>query len=197
MTKQNKNLIALGVLVVLTGISYRMNVASKLATPATIKALAATKAAQQDSPLKARFRRIREEMDGLYHYRIKPIPFDATVDLFRIPSGMELSDGAKPPAPVSSKSAPEAPQAINAPPEFGEGLLAHVISLTHLGGVVTMNDTTQLNVNGELHKEGDVFTVKVQSRLVLIRIKSLTTSFVTFALDDPASGQAEMKVRLK
>jgi hypothetical protein len=87
--------------------------------------------------------------------------------------------------------------APNAPPEFGEGLLAHAFALTRLGGVVTMNDTTQLTVNGELKKENDVFTTKVQGRLVLIRIKKLTTSVVTLALDDPAAGIAEMKVRLK
>lgn len=194
MTKQTKNLIALGVLVVVTGISYWINIASQ-PTPSAIKALTEAKVALQDNPLKTRFRRVRAEMDGLYHYRIKPIPFDTSGNLFRIPPGMEISDGSK--APLLSKLTPEAPQAINAPPEFGEGLLAHVIAITRIGGVVTMNDMTQLNVNGELHKEGDVFTVKVQSRLVLIRIKSLTTSFVTFALDDPSSGQAEMKVRLK
>jgi hypothetical protein len=196
MTKQTKNLIALGVLIVLTGISYRINIASK-ATPAAIKALAAAKAAQQDSPLQARFRKIRAEMDGLYHYRIKPTPFDASMSPFRIPVGMEYSDGVKAPLPVSSKSPVEAPIAPNAPPEFGETLLSHAIALTRLGGVVTMNDTTQLTVNGELHREGDVFTAKVQSRLVLIRIKKLSTTFVTLALDDPAAGVAEIRVRLK
>jgi hypothetical protein len=196
MTKQTKNLIALGVLVVLTGISYRINIASK-ATHEAIKALAAAKAAQQDTPLKARFRKIRAEMDGLYHYRTKPTPFDVTENPFRIPPGMEYSDGGKPPPPVASKSQAEAPLPVNAAPEFGQGLLAHALALTHLGGVVTMNDSTQLNVNGELHKEGDVFTVKVQGRLVLIRIMNLTTATVTLALDDPTSGEAQIKIRLK
>jgi hypothetical protein len=198
MTKQTKNLIALGVLVVLTGISYQINIASKRTTAtAAIKALAAAKAVQQESPLMARFHRVRAEMDGLYHYRTKPVPFDTTDNPFRIPEGVDFSDEKAPPVSPSKKPAADAPAAPNAPPEFGDGLLTHAIALTRLGGVVTMNDTTQLTVNGELHKQGDVFTVKVQNRLVLIRIKLLTTAFVTLALDDPASGTAELRVRLK
>jgi|HubBroStandDraft_1064217.scaffolds.fasta_scaffold145137_2 hypothetical protein len=196
MTKQTKNLIALGVLVVLTGVSYEINIASKKPTQAAAKALAAAKAAQQESPLMARFHRVRAEMDGLYHYRTKPAPFDTADNPFRIPAGVDFSDSKTRPAPAKATAA-DVPAAPNAPPEFGESLLTHAIALTRLGGVVTMNDTTQLTVNGELHKQGDVFTVKIQNRLVLIRIKLLTTSSVTLALDDPASGTAEMRVRLK
>jgi hypothetical protein len=198
MTKQTKNLIALGVLVVLTGISYQINIASKKTTAtAAIKALAAAKAAQTESPLMARFHRVRAEMDGLYHYRTKPVPFDTADNPFRIPTGIDFSDEKTHPTPLPKAPAADAPTALNAPPEFGEPLLTHAIALTRLGGVVTMNDTTQLTVNGELHKQGDVFTVKIQNRLVLIRIKLLTTSSVTLALDDPASGTAEIRVRLK
>jgi hypothetical protein len=195
MSKQTKNLIALALLTVLTAISYHINIASRATKIAAVKAAAAAKAVQLDSPLQARFRRVRSEMDGLYHYRLKPAPLDANESPFRIPAGLNFS-GDKPP-PVTAKGAPDAPVAANAPPEFGESLLTHAISLTRFGGVVTMNDTTQLTVNGELHKQGDVFTVKIQNRLVLIRIKQLSTSFVTLALDDPASGTAEMRVRLK
>jgi hypothetical protein len=196
MTKQTKNLLALGVLVVLTGVSYQINIASKRkATVVAVKALAAAKAAQQESPLMLRFHRIRAEMDGLYHYRTKPTPFDSIGNPFRIPAGIDFSNVKA--APASAKFAPGAPLAPNAPPEMGDDLLTHAVALMRLGGVVTMNDTTQLTVNGELHKQGDVFTVKIQNKLVLIRIKTLSTSYVTLALDDPASGVAEMKVRLK
>jgi hypothetical protein len=197
MTKQNKNLIALAALVAATAVSYQVNIASKMKeTPAAMKAAAAAKiAAIPESPLQLRFRKVRAEMDGLYHYRTKPAPFDAAGNPFRFPAGVNFSEDKEPPA--SAKSLTDAPVAPNAPPEFGEGLLAHAIALTRLGGVVTMNDTTQLTVNGELKKENDVFTTKVQGRLVLIRIKQLTTSAVTLALDDPAAGVAEMKVRLK
>ncbi len=193
MTKQTKNLITLGVLIVLTGISYRYN---RIVTPppSVIKTLAA-KAAQQDSPLKARFRRVRSEMDGLYHYRIKPVPFDSSANPFRLSAGMGMA-AAEPQPGAGSKSAALA-LPISATDESGDALLAHALSVTRIGGVVVMNDTTQLNVDGQLHKEGDVFTVKVRSRLVLIRIKSLSTTFVTLALDDPEAGTAEMKVRLK
>jgi hypothetical protein len=90
-----------------------------------------------------------------------------------------------------------APLAPSAPDEFGDTLLAHAVALIHIAGVVVMNDTTQLNVDGQLHKQGDVFTVKIRSRLVLIRIKNLSTTFVTLALDDPDAGTAETRVRLK
>jgi hypothetical protein len=194
MSKQTKNLVALVALIILTGISYRYN-RIVLPAPSAAKATAAARAAQADNPLKARFRRVRAEMDGLYHYRIKPVPFDSSSNPFRL-SGMGIAT-APPPPPVGTKPATEAPAADSGSQEFGEALLTHALSQSRLGGVVVMNDTTQLTVDGQLHKAGDVFTIKVQSRLVLIRIKSLTSTFVTFALDDPEAGTAEMKVRLK
>jgi len=195
MSKQTKNLLALVVLVVLTTISYHFNVASKEITPAAAKALAAAKAVQLDTPLQARFRRVRGEMDTLYHNRLKPLAFVADPSPFRIPTGLNFTGDKS--APVTTRGPSDAPLAPGAAPEFGEGLLTHAIAITRLGGVVTMGDTTKLTVNGELRKEGDVFTVKVQNKLVLIRIKSLSTSFVTLALEDPASGVAELRVRLK
>jgi hypothetical protein len=194
MTKQTKNLIALGVLIVATAISYRYN---RIATPppSVIKTMAA-KAAQQDSPLKARFHRVRAEMDGLYHYRIKPTPFDSAENPFRFTAGMGVASSEPQPS-VRSKSAADQTEPGSAPDELGEALLAHAIAVTRLGGVVVMNDTTQLTVDGQLHKEGDVFAVRIRAKLVLIRIKKLSTTFVTLALDDPEAGNAEMKVRLK
>ena len=191
MTKQTKNLIALGVLIVLTAISYRINRIAP-AAPSAMKVLAA-RAAQQDSPLKARFHRVRAEMDGLYHYRIKPTPFDASVNPFRLTAGMGLTS---PVAAPTGKSMAE-PASNSNQEEFGDALLAHAVAITRLGGVVVMNDTTQLTVDGQLHKQGDVFAVRIRSRLVLIRIKNLSTTFVTLALDDPEAGVAEMRVRLK
>jgi hypothetical protein len=192
MSKQTKNLIALVVLIIATGISYRLN-RVVMPVPSATKTTAATRAAQADNPLKARFRRVRSEMDGLYHYRIKPVPLDTSLNPFRL-SGMGIATappptvGAKPAAGVAADAGSQ---------EFGDALLTHALSQTKLGGVVVMNDVTQLTVDGQLHKAGDVFTVKVQSRLVLIRIKNLSSTFVTFSLDDPEAGSAEMKVRLK
>jgi hypothetical protein len=194
MNKQTKNLIALAVLVVLTGVSYRIN-RIPTAAPSAIKTMAA-KAAQQDSPLKARFHRVRAEMDGLYHYRIKPVAFDASSNPFRITAAMGATIQAAQPAVGTKGIADQAPPVV-APDETGDILLSHAIALAKLGGVVVMNDTTQLTIDGQLHKEGDVFTVKVRSRLVLIRIKSLSTTSVTLALDDPEVGNSEANVRLK
>jgi hypothetical protein len=135
-------------------------------------------------------------MDGLYHYRIKPTPFDASSNPFRLSPAMGVATA--PPEPVAAaKSTEEPEQAKTAPDEFGQALLSHAIAEARLGGVVVMNDTTQLTVDGQLHKEGEVFTVKVRSRLVLIRIKHLSTTFVTLALDDPEAGTAEIRLRLK
>jgi hypothetical protein len=193
MSKQTKNLIALVALIILTGVSYRYN-RIVMPVPSAAKATAAARAALADSPLKARFRRVRAEMDGLYHYRIKPIPLDSSSNPFRL-SGMGIATA--PPAPTAGPRPAAGVPADSGSQEFGEALLTHALSQCRLGGVVVMNDTTQLTVDGQLHKAGDVFTVKVQSRLVLIRIKSLSSTFVTFSLDDPEAGTAEMKVRLK
>ena len=97
---------------------------------------------------------------------------------------------------AKSKAA-EQPQQTSSVPEVGDVLLNHAIAGLKIGGVVTLGDTTQLTVDAQLHKEGDVFTTKVQGRLVLIRIKLLSTSSVTLALDDPNQGTAEKRVRLK
>jgi hypothetical protein len=195
MTKQNKNLIALAVLIVATGISYRINRIVPPVIPLVSKAQAA-KAAQQDNPLAARFRRVRAEMDGLYHYRIKPIPFDNSANPFRLSTDIEIATAPPQPAAITKAVSERIPVAASKD-ELGDALLAHAIAVARLGGVVVMNDTTQLIVDGQLHKEGDVFTVKVRSRLVLIRIKYLSTTFATLSLDDPQSGVAEIKIGLK
>ena len=198
MKSQRSQIIMLVGLLVVWAISWRI-VRNPSAPPSVIKTTAA-KAPVQDNPLKARFHRVRAEMDGLYHYRIKPAPFDPSGNPFRISGAMAITESASPSQPVSQDSS-KAQQAQvvqqNIAPEGGELLLKHAIEATRIGGVVTMNDLTQLTVDGQLHKEGDVLTAKVHSRLVLIRIKHLTTTSVTLALDDPDAGTAEMRIRLK
>lgn len=113
---------------------------------------------------------------------------------------MAISEVSHETAPVGKDlTKPAIPDTVQplAAPEGGEVLLKHAIELTKIGGVVTMNDTTQLTVDGQLHKEGDLFTARVHSRLVGIRIKKLTNTSVTLALDDPDAGTAEMRIRLK
>jgi hypothetical protein len=201
MTKQNKNLIVLGCLVVAWAISWRVNrIPDAVVVAPKTKAV---KQAAQETMLTMRFHRIRAEMDGLYHYRLKPLPFEPEGNPFRLPSFMTTED-SKPvvddalPTPSRGAKAPvvDAAPVAAEPSESGATLLQHAIEATRIGGVVTMNDTSELNVNGELHKEGEVFTVRVKARLVLIRIKRLTTSFAIMALDDPEAGTAEMRVRL-
>jgi hypothetical protein len=197
MNKQTKQLLALGFLLVAWAISWKVNRIPIGATAAAMKAKAA-KSAQQENLLSMRFHKLRAQMDGLYHYRIKPVPFDAKENPFRLPSFMEEASVDKEvPSIVAKGPVIEAgPPTPEAPAESGETLLKHAIGVMRLGGVVTMNNNSQLNVNGELRKEGDVFTVTVKGKLVLIRIKHLTTTYVILALDDPAAGTAEARVRL-
>jgi len=197
MNKQTKQLLALVCLLIAWAISWRVNRIPTGAAAAALKAKAA-KSAQQENLLSLRFHKVRAQMDGLYHYRIKPVPFDSRENPFRLPAFMEEATVDKePPATVAKGPVIEAaPISPEAPAESGETLLKHAIGVMRLGGVVTMNNNSQLNVDGELRKEGDVFTVTVKAKLVLIRIKHLTTNYVVLALDDPAAGSAEARVRL-
>jgi len=200
MKSQRSQLITLVVLIIIWAISWRI-VRTPTPPPSVMKTTAA-KAPVQDSPLKTRFHKIRAEMDGLYHYRIKPTPFDASGNPFRISAAMAISESSHESSgtlkdvskPTATPAEAVQPQAA---PEGGEVLLKHAIEVTRIGGVVTMNDATQLTIDGQLHKEGDLFTARVHSRLVGIRIKRLTTTSVTLALDDPDAGTAEMRIRLK
>jgi hypothetical protein len=197
MNKQAKQVLTLVVLLVLWGISWRVNRLPTVTVVAEMKAKAA-KATQADNLLSMRFHRVRAQMDGLYHYRIKPPVFDTKANPFRLPSYM-MEDTIETDIPASKSKGPlvEAAAPVpEAPAESGDLLLKHAIDTIHMGGVVTFGDATEININGELKKEGDVFTVTVKSRLVLLRIRHLTTSYVVLALDDPAAGNAEARVRL-
>jgi hypothetical protein len=196
MKKQSNQMIALVALLIIWAICWRYTRIP--AVPPSAIVTNAAKAQAQDSVLKNRFHKVRSEMDALYHFRIKPVPFDPSGNPFRIPAGM-LGAGERAAPVVSSgdESKGITPGPAPAPAEFGEVLLKHAIQATRIGGVVTLNDTTQINIDGQLHKEGDLFTTKVLTKKVLIRIKHLTETSVTFALDDPDSGVAEIRVHLK
>jgi hypothetical protein len=201
MKSQRNQLIILAALIIAWAVSWQLTV-NKNRVPAAAPQPAArsAKAASQDSLLKARFRRVRAEMDSLYHYRIKPAPFDAHWNPFRMPAMMLVSTGEKAQAATAdnSKNKPvDQSQQTTGTPELDEALLAHAIAGMRIGGVVTLGDTTQLTVDGQLHKEGDVFPTKVRGRLVLIRIRHLSVAAVTLALGDPNQGTAEIRVRLK
>ena len=178
MKKQYKQLITLGVLCVLWAISAHYN---KLPPPppSVIK----TKAAKSvgDTVLMARFHRIRSKMDALYHYRLKPVAFDPSGDPFRI---LKVKNDS------SVKSSGPAPGSA-------EGILKQALANMRIGGVMTRNGVIQLTVDGQLHKEGDVFAVKVLSKLVLIKVKSLSDYAATLALEGSEAGPAEIRVRLK
>lgn len=152
-----------------------------------------------ESPLLSRFHRLRAEMDSLYHYRIKPTPFDARWNPFRIP-GVASSAPASGPA---QKAAPtDASQFGTPPPDFAESLLRSAIASVRIGGVMTKNGTIQLTVDAQLHKEGDVFTARAQIsktevKPIRIRIRQLSEAAVIFALEDTEGGGAELRIRLK
>jgi hypothetical protein len=137
-------------------------------------------------------------MDALYHYRIKPTPFNPRWNPFRLPGVSDVQPGNL----TAQKATTEASQTGIPSPDIAENLLKSAISVARIGGVVTMNGTVQLTVGAQLHKEGDIFTVKVlnpktQVQSVRIRIKQLSEAAVTLALEDSDVGSAEIKVRLK
>ena len=200
MKKQSNQIIfLLTLLVVWAVVAWRLKVIGNTAAQTSEAAKAkATKTAQQDNPLTARFHRVRNEMDALYHYRIKPVPFDTTANPFRMPPGLAmLADESKASAPEANAKTGTPPPAPASAAEFGEVLLRHVISTARIEGVVTLNGVSQININGQLHREGDVFTLRLLNRLVLIRVKYLSTSYVTLALEDPENGTAQQRVQLQ
>jgi hypothetical protein len=183
MKKQQKQMVALVLLCVAWAISAHFN---KLPPPppSVIKTKAAKSAG--DTVLMARFHRIRSKMDSLYHYRTKPVPFDPSGDPFRL-------IGVKSVTPALGSSKDSGLASLGA----AQLLLSDALKESHLGGVVTMDGVTQLTVDGRLHREGDVFAAKVLNKLVLIKIKSLTTYTVTLALEGSSAGKAEVRVRLR
>ena len=203
MKNQRNQIIALVVLVIGWALYWHFFVSVPHALVSTVAAkTAAAKAAKPDSLLQLRFRRIRFEMDALYHYRISPASFDAKGNPFRIQTGVNGSnDSSATSADTTSKTGPAEQIPIGPPPpDFAEKLLKSAIAAMRIGGVVTRNGTTQLTVDGQLHREGDEFTAKVvnskgQINPVLIRIKNLSTSAVTLSLESEGGG-AEMKVRI-
>lgn len=194
--QQRKQLVMLVFLAICWAISAHYN-KIQFAPPAVLKTKAA-KTVVADSPLKARFRKIRFEMDALYHYRLKPAPYDPTADAFRLPGfHAQVADATLPkelaPLPIGN----------------AEDILKRAIANIRIGGVVHMNGVIQLTINGQLHRLGDVFTAKVVSKpdpnskvppatkSVLIKIKALSDYSTTLALDDPDVGNSELRVRLK
>lgn len=198
MKKQRGQVIALVLLLVVWAALWHFFIKVRPAPPAAAKA-AAAKTTQAESLLKSRFHKVRAEMDGLYHYRIKPIPFDAHWNPFRIPG---VPEEAPADASAPRVTAMDVSQLGIAPPDFAQSVLKSAIALVRIGGVVAMHGTIELTVDTQLHREGDVFTVKVQtskteSKPVRIRIKSLSEAAVVFALADSDAGGAELRVALK
>jgi hypothetical protein len=142
-------------------------------------------------------------MDVLYHYRLKPVPFDATWDPFRVPQGIDLSSDSGNVSPQGSQKTAQLEPTLNGPlpPDYAAKLLKSAIASLKIGGVVTLKGMTALTVDGQLHREGDVFSTKIpnskgQFRSVILLVKHLSTESVTLALVDSEAGSAEVKVRL-
>jgi hypothetical protein len=198
MKKQRTQVIALVFLLIFWALLWKIVIRVSPRPPPAAKP-AAAKVALNESPLIMRFHRLRAEMDALYHYRIKPTPFDARWDPFRIPG---VANPAQANGRVSKTAPTDASQLGVPPPDFAESLLRSAIAAVRIGGVMTMNGTVQLTVDSQLHREGDVFTARAQIsktevKLIRIRIRQLSESAVTFALEDTEGGGAELRIRLK
>lgn len=203
MKKQSTQVIMLVSLLVIWAVLWRIFIKIPKAQPPVEKA-ATAKTSQSETLLHARFRHVRSQMDALYHFRTKPTPLDLSVNPFRVPVGIDLSfDGDAPPSPPIKQSKVEA-AATTVPPataDTADALLKAAVANMKIGGVVTLNGISKLTVDGQLHKEGDVFSTKITSakataRSVIVRIKHLSKESATLVLEEPDSGQAEVKVRL-
>lgn len=206
MKKQTTQLVALLSLIAIWAVLWHLFIRIPPAKPVVAKVPAA-KTTQSETLLRSRFHRVRSEMDALYHYRTNPAPFDAEWNPFRIPAGIELSaDSGQTVASTAAPATAKASVADSIPtgpmtPDYARSLLKTAVANMKIGGVVTMNGTINLTVDGRLHKEGDVFstrfqTAKGQARTLIIGIRHLTAESVTLTLEDPEAGGASLKVRL-
>jgi hypothetical protein len=199
MKKQSNQVIALVVLVIGWALYWHFFI--KVPHVVVVATTHSVKVAKADSLLQIRLRKVRSEMDSLYHYRINPAPFDSQWNPFRIPKGMEGSADLGSAAPdLATRAAPTDSAQTGQAPDYAEKLLKSAIASMRIGGVVTLNGTTQLTVDGQLHRDGDEFTAKVptskgQLKFVLIKIRLLSTSSVTLVLESEGGG-AEIRVRL-
>ena len=162
MKNQRNQMIALVVLVIGWALYWHFYIKMPKALVAA-KAAAAAKVIKSDSLLQQRFHKVRAEMDALYHYRISPTAFDGRQSPFRIQKGMDGAAGMATVAVETSSKASPSEQGSSGPqpPDVAEKVLKTAIAAMRIGGVVSMNGTIQLTVDGQLHKEGDEFTAKV------------------------------------
>jgi hypothetical protein len=203
MKKQITQVIALVSLLLVWAVLWRLFIrVPPRNVPPPAKPVAA-KVAPGDSLLRARFRKVRTEMDALYHYRTKPTPFDTQIDPFRIPPGMELLAESESPGTTLSTKKPPADSGPVGPitPDLAQSVLKSAVANLRFGGVVTLNGAIKVTIDGQLHKEGDVFSTKVPGpkgllRNLTLRIKHLSAASATIALAEPEAGGAEIRVRL-
>jgi hypothetical protein len=203
MKKQSTQLIFLVSLVVIWAVLWHLYIKVPHNETPTSAPPPPPKANQSENLLRTRFHRVRAEMDVLYHYRLKPVPFDATWDPFRVPQGIDLSSDSGNVSPQGSQKTAQLEPTLNGPlpPDYAAKLLKSAIASLKIGGVVTLKGMTALTVDGQLHREGDVFSTKIpnskgQFRSVILLVKHLSTESVTLALVDSEAGSAEVKVRL-
>jgi hypothetical protein len=163
---------------------------------------AAAKAAQQDSPLQdARSTGSGRRWTGSTTTGLSRLPFDRTgiPSACRHPWRIPRTRRRWPPSPAKSR-APKAPAIAcqSPPPESGETLLKHAIDATHIRRRRDheRHDAAQRERRAPQGGRG-LHGNEVKARLVLIRIKRLTTSFRDAFPRRPGSGTAEMRVRLK
>lgn len=197
MKSQRNQVIALVLLLIIWAVCWRLFIrvprATIVAKPPNVKVI------QGDTLLRTRFRKVRSEMDALYHYRLKPAPFDGQKNPFRIPLGLDVSSEA---AAETTKAAADTTALEPVTPDYSEKLLKSALATLKIGGVFVMNGTAQLTIGGELHKEGDEFTARVPNattgriRLVLLRVKHLSATSVTIAMADSGPNGAEVRIRL-
>lgn len=200
MNKQRTQLIALAVLVVGWAVYWHFFIKVGPAPTPVAKAPSA-KVSQSETLLRSRFHRVRAEIDALYHYRLKPAPFDARSNPFRLPAGMEQAESGQPSVASATKTSSSASETAPLTPDSAQSLLKLAVAHMKIGGVVTLNGITELTVDGQLHREGDVFSTKIQSakgpaRSVIILIRHLSVSSVTLAIGDSEAGGGELRVRL-
>ncbi|MDD3179084.1 MAG: hypothetical protein PHQ04_01895 [Opitutaceae bacterium] len=120
----------------------------------------------------------RAKIDTLYRNRLRPPPSPAAhTDPFRIGEAVDSTTRDAPPSADSSAITSEAI------PVSDSVILQHVADGLRINGLVKIGGRLHVVLNESTYKEGDILSARYQGSPVLLRVRRITPTQVTLALN--------------